>query len=129
MIHLCKNQGIAILPWSPLGKCMLTEKYKRGEPLNSTRYLGAKSPDDWLVSSIDFDVIERTQELAKEKGATMSQTALSWLLHKGVTAPIVGFTKVEHVDDAAQSLDLKLSEDDMRRLEEPYQLHHIIGHK
>jgi 1-deoxyxylulose-5-phosphate synthase len=129
MIPFCKSQRIAILPWSPLAKGVLSGKYRRGEPITSARYVGAKSPADWLVADIDFDVAERVEEIAKEKGLTMTQIALAWLLQRGVTAPIVGFTKVEHVDDAVGSLDVKLSRDDMERLEEPYKLHQIVGHK
>src|SRR3989442_1277406 len=76
----------------------------------------------------DFDVVERVEEVAKEKGATTAQIALAWLLHKGVNAPIIGATKVEHIDEAVGSLDLQLSADDVRRLEEPYKTHRILGH-
>jgi aryl-alcohol dehydrogenase-like predicted oxidoreductase len=127
MNPFCKSQGIAILPWSPLAKGLLAGKYKRNESLNSLRYLHAKDPSHWLVAPRDFDVAERLIEIAQEKGVKASQIALSWLLQKGVTAPIVGFTKVEHVDDAVQSVELKLSGDDMMRLEEPYQLHQLVG--
>jgi aryl-alcohol dehydrogenase-like predicted oxidoreductase len=72
--------------------------------------------------------VERVEEVAKEKGMTTAQVALAWLLHKGVNAPIIGATKVEHVEEAVGSLDVQLSDDDTRRLEEPYKTHRILGH-
>ncbi len=73
-------------------------------------------------------MVERAEEIAKEKGVSTSQIALAWLLHKGVTAPIVGATKVEHVEEAASAVEVKLSSDDMKRLEATYKIHPILGH-
>jgi len=76
----------------------------------------------------DFDVLENAVAIAEEKGVSVAQLAISWLLHKGVTAPIVGVTKLEHVQEAVDAVELKLSEDDMARLEEPYKPHKVLGH-
>jgi len=127
MIPFCKDQEIALIPWSPLARGFLTGRYKRGEKGDSPRYRSDKYFADRFFRPEDFDVVERAEEIAKEKGVTVSQIALAWLLHKGVCAPIIGATKVEHLEDAVSSLEVKLSSDDMRRLEEPYKPHRIIG--
>jgi 1-deoxyxylulose-5-phosphate synthase len=128
MIPLCKDQGIALIPWSPLGRGFLTGKYERNQSPDTSRYRSDQLLPQRYFKPEDFDVVERARELAKEKGVSISQVALAWLLQKGVTAPIIGATKVEHVEEAAASTELKLSDDDLRRLEEPYKLHPILGH-
>jgi len=127
MIPLCKDQKIALLPWSPLARGFLTGRYKRGKAADSPRYRTDKYFAERFFQPEDFDVVERVEEVAKEKGVTPSQIALAWLLHKGVCAPIIGATRVDHVEEAVSSLDVKLSADDMKRLEEKYRPHRIIG--
>ena len=127
MIPLCKDQKIALLPWSPLARGFLTGRYKRGKAADSPRYRTDKYFAERFFQPEDFDVVERVEEVAKEKGVTPSQIALAWLLHKGVCAPIIGATRVDHVEEAVSSLDVKLSADDMKRLEEKYKPHRIIG--
>ena len=127
MIPLCKDQKIALLPWSPLARGFLTGRYKRGKAADSPRYRTDKYFVERFFQPEDFDVVERVEEVAKEKGVTPSQIALAWLLHKGVCAPIIGATRVDHVEEAVSSLDVKLSADDMKRLEEKYKPHRIIG--
>jgi len=128
MIPLCKDQGIGLIPWSPLARGFLTGRYRRGKTPSSSRYKTDKYFAERFFRPEDFDVVERTEEVAKEKGATAAQVALAWLLHKGVSAPIIGATKVEHLEEAVGSLDVQLSDDDMKRLEEPYKTHRILGH-
>ena len=127
MIPLCKDQKIGLLPWSPLARGFLTGRYKRGKAADSPRYRTDKYFAERFFQPEDFDVVERVEEVAKEKGVTPSQIALAWLLHKGVCAPIIGATRVDHVEEAVSSLDVKLSADDMKRLEEKYKPHRIIG--
>jgi len=127
MIPFCKDQCIALIPWSPLARGFLTGRYKRGGKADTARYRSDKYFAERFFKPEDFDVVERAEEIAKEKGVTVSQIALAWLLHKGVCAPIIGATKVEHLEDAVSSLDVKLSSEDMKRLEEPYKPHRIIG--
>jgi len=129
MIPLCHEEGVALFPWSPLAKGFLSGRYKRGQTSDSVRYKSDELLTERFFRPEDFDVLERAQEIAKEKGVPVAELALSWLLHKGVTAPIVGPTKVEHVEEAAAAVELKLSEDDITRLEEPYKPHRVIGHK
>jgi aryl-alcohol dehydrogenase (NADP+) len=77
----------------------------------------------------DFEVVDRVVELAKARGVEPAQIALAWLLHQdGVTAPIVGATKLAHLDQAIDALDLELSDDELARLEEPYSPHPVLGH-
>lgn len=128
VIPLCRDQGIALIPWSPLARGFLAGKYKRNQTPETARYRSDEILAKRFFKEEDFDVVERAEEIAREKGVTSSQIALAWLLHKGVTAPIIGATKVEHVEEAAASTELKLSSDDMKRLEEPYKLHPILGH-
>ena len=128
MIPLCRDQGIGLIPWSPLARGFLTGRYKRGKTPGTSRYKTDKYFAERFFRPEDFDVVERVEEVAKEKGVTTAQIALAWLLHKGVNAPIIGATKAEHIDEAVGSIDLQLSDDDMRRLEEPYQTHRILGY-
>lgn len=128
MIPLCKDQGIALIPWSPLARGFLTGKYMRDKVPESARYRSDEVLPRRFFKPEDFDVVERADQIAKEKGVAASQVALAWLLHKGVTAPIIGATKIEHVEEAVASTELKLSSDDIKRLEEPYNLHPIMGH-
>jgi 1-deoxyxylulose-5-phosphate synthase len=130
MIPLCKDQGIGLIPWSPLARGFLSGKYKRNETPTSTRYKSepARMFSKRFFHSEDFDIVETAETIAREKGVKTPQVALAWLLHMGVTAPIIGATKVEHVEDAVGAVGLKLSDDDVKRLEEKYKLHPIIGH-
>jgi len=128
MIPLCKHEGIALIPWSPLSQGFLTGKYRRGWTPDSPRYKASKTFASRYFHPENFDVLERAQEVAKEKGVPVAQVALAWILRK-VTAPIIGATKVRHVEDAAQALELKLDEEDVKRLEEPYKPHPIWGHQ
>ena len=129
MIPLCQDQGIAIIPWSPLGSGFLTGKYKRGAEFTSPRVrtvLGM--PERWCHPE-NFDVLERLEEVAKENGVTPSQIALAWLLEKDVASPIIGVTKISHVEEAVDALDVHLSSSDIKQLEEPYKPHQIEGHE
>jgi aryl-alcohol dehydrogenase (NADP+) len=128
MIPLCKDQGIGLIPWSPLARGFLTGRYKRGKTPSTSRYKTDKYFAERFFRPEDFDVVERAEEIAKEKGVTTAQVALAWLLHKGVNAPIIGATKVQHLEEAVDSLQIQLSDDDMKRLEEPYKTHRILGH-
>jgi aryl-alcohol dehydrogenase (NADP+) len=129
MIPLCKQEGIGLIPWSPLAKGFLTGKYKRGETSKVTRYESDKLLRERFFKPEDFDVVEEVMAVAKEKGVAPAQIALAWLLHKGITAPIVGPTKVEHVEDAVTAIDVKLNTSDMERLEAKYKPQPIMGHE
>jgi aryl-alcohol dehydrogenase (NADP+) len=129
MLPLCRDQGIAVVPWSPLARGFLAGNRSR-EPWGET--VRART-DDFAQSMYyrdsDFAVVERAASLAEAHGATSAQIALAWLLHKpGVTAPIIGASKVQQLDESVAALDIRLSEEDIARLEEPYQPHPVLGH-
>jgi aryl-alcohol dehydrogenase (NADP+) len=129
MIPLCKEQGIALIPWSPLARGFLTGKYKRGEDPKSSRYEGDKYLAERYFRAEDFEVVDAVVALAKEKNVSPAQVALAWLLHKGVTAPIVGATKIEHIDEAVEALNIRLTAEDLTRLEAGYKPHPVLGHE
>ena len=129
MIPLCKDQGIALIPWSPLARGFLSGKYKRGKTPQSPRYSSDAILPGRFFKPEDFDVLERAEEVAHDKGVSTPQIALAWLLHKGVASPIIGATKVEHVEEAVAAVELSLSSHDNKPLEEPYKPHPILGHK
>src|ERR671931_1571874 len=128
MIPQCLDQGVALLPWSPLARGLLTgTRTRTGERL-TTRARTDPFGDSLYTPEVDFAVVERTAEVAAARGVPSAQVALAWLLHKpGVTAPIVGATKAEHVDDALAAEKLTLSEKEMALLEEPYVPHDVSG--
>jgi aryl-alcohol dehydrogenase-like predicted oxidoreductase len=129
MIPQCIDQGVGVLPWSPLARGLLAgTRTREGERL--TRRARTDSFGDSLYTpETDFAVVERTAEVADARGVPPAQVALSWLLHKpGVTAPIVGATKVEHLEDALAAVELSLSEDEIALLEDPYVPHAVSGH-
>ena len=129
MIPLCKEEGIALIPWSPLAHGFLTGKYRRGETPRTKRYENDRYLSERYFTPEDFDVLDTVISLSKEKDVTPAQIALAWLLNKGVTAPIIGATKEEHIDEAASAVEIKLGEDDVKRLEAGYKPHPIIGHQ
>lgn len=128
MIPLCREEGIALLPWSPLARGFLTGKYRRGQTPDSARYRSDRYLPERFFRPQDFDILERAQEIAREKDVPVAQVALAWLLHRGVTAPIIGATKVGQLEDAASAIELKLTDNEIRRLDEPYKPHPVLGH-
>jgi 1-deoxyxylulose-5-phosphate synthase len=128
MIPLCIHDGIGVIPWSPLARGWLTGTRTREGERRTTR-AQTDGFQDVLYGAPDFDVVDRLDEVAGARGLPPAQIALAWLLHKpGVTAPIVGATRLEHLEDALAAADLSLSGEEIARLEEPYVPHPIIGH-
>jgi 1-deoxyxylulose-5-phosphate synthase len=131
MIPLCVDQGVGVIPWSPLARGFLSGNRRRGERSGETTR--AKSDDyakNMYYEDADFDVLDRVVALAEEKGVKPAQIALAWLMHKpGVSAPIVGASKMSHLDDALAALDVTLAPEEMAALEEPYRPHPVLGHK
>ncbi|HKX33949.1 MAG TPA: aldo/keto reductase [Actinomycetota bacterium] len=128
MIPLCIDQGVAVLPWSPLARGLLAgTRTREGERL-TTRARTDAFGDSLYTPDVDFAVVERVAEIAAERGVPRAQVALAWLLHKpGVTGPIVGATKAEHIADALAAERLVLTGDEVARLEEPYVPHAVSG--
>jgi 1-deoxyxylulose-5-phosphate synthase len=129
MLPLCVDQGVGVIPWSPLARGVLAGSRTRAGERRTTRS-GSDPFTDYLYSQpTDFDVVERVAEVAAERGVPAAQVALAWLLHKpAVTAPIVGATKLGHLEDALAAEQLTLSDAEIARLEEPYAPHPVLGH-
>jgi aryl-alcohol dehydrogenase-like predicted oxidoreductase len=130
MIPQCIDQGVGVIPWSPLARGVLAGNRTRTGERHTTRAGSDPFGDTLYNVAADFDVVDRCREVAAERGVPSAQVALAWLLHKpGVTAPIVGATKPGHLQDALAAEDLALTDDEMRRLEEPYVPHPVLGHR
>ena len=129
MIPQCIDQGVGVIPWSPLARGLLAgNRTKEGERL-TTRAETDRFADALYDPEVDFAVVDAVAAVAAERGVPSAQVALAWLLHKpGVTAPIVGATKVEHLEDALAAAELQLGEDEIARLEAPYLPHRVAGH-
>jgi 1-deoxyxylulose-5-phosphate synthase len=129
MIPLCADQGVAVLPYSPLARGVLAGNRGRQGDRRTTRAGDDPLSDQRYNSPGDFDVVDRLAEVAAARGAPPAQVALAWLLGRpGVTAPIVGATRLGHVSDALAAAELTLTEEEVRRLEEPYLPHPVLGH-
>jgi 1-deoxyxylulose-5-phosphate synthase len=129
MIPQCIDQGIGVIPWSPLARGFLAGTRTREGERRTRRSKTDPLQDEWYGRPEDFDVVDRLNEVAGERGAPPAQVALAWLLHKpGVTAPIVGATKLGHLEDALAATELELSPEEIARLEEPYRPHRVLGH-
>jgi len=128
MIPQCIDQGVGVIPWSPLARGLLTGTRTRSGEKKTIR-AETDGFGDSLYGPQDFDVVDRAAEVAGERGVPAAQVALAWLLGRpGVTAPIVGATKLGHLEDALAAADLSLTADEVARLEEPYVPHPVIGH-
>jgi 1-deoxyxylulose-5-phosphate synthase len=129
MIPQCGDQGVAVIPWSPLARGVLAGNRTRAGERRTTRAGADPFGDSLYHQAVDFDVVDAVADIAAGRGVPAAQVALAWLLHKpGVTAPIVGATKVSHVEDALAAVKIELTEDEIRRLEEPYVPHPVLGH-
>jgi aryl-alcohol dehydrogenase-like predicted oxidoreductase len=130
MIPQCIDQGVAVIPWSPLARGMLTGNRTRSGEKLTTRAKTDAFGDSLYLPEVDFDVVESADQVASERGVSTAQVALAWLLHKpGVTAPIVGATKLEHLEDALAAEQLSLSDAEIERLQERYVPHAVVGHE
>lgn len=128
MIPLCQDEGVGIIPWSPLARGFLTSNRPRGSAGETTRGKTDNLAQAYYQES-DYVIVERVAELAQRYGVGQAQIALGWLLQKpGVTAPIIGASKMHHLEQAVAALDVQLSAEDGAYLEEPYQPHAVLGH-
>jgi aryl-alcohol dehydrogenase-like predicted oxidoreductase len=129
MIPLCLDQGIGVLPWSPLARGVLTGTRTRDGQRHTTRASTDQFTDYLYSQPTDFDVVDRVEAVAAGRGVPMAQVAMAWLLQRpGVTAPIVGSTKAQHLTDALAAEQLTLDDDEIAKLEEPYVPHPVLGH-
>ena len=129
MLPLCREEGIGVIPWSPLARGFLAGNRRKEDRGETARAKTDEFAQELYYADDDFVVADRTVEVAKRIGAKPTQVALAWLLSKpGVTAPIVGASKLPHLDEAVEALKVQLSPDDVKILEEPYKPHRVLGH-
>ena len=125
MLPLCHDQGIGVLPWSPIARGLLARPraHSKGETTRSDNDAYA----DKLYAQADWEIVDVVERIARERGVSMAQIAMAWVLSKrDVTAPIVGATKIGHLEDAIASLDVTLSADEIAALEAPYTPKNVV---
>ena len=129
MIPLCREEGIGLIPWSPLARGFLAGNRSKKDYGETIR---AKTDDygqKMYYQDSDFSVVERVGEIARKRGVSNVQIALAWILQQpGITAPIIGATKMHHLEEAVAALNLKLDDEELKALAEPYQPHNVLGH-
>jgi len=129
MLPFCRDQGIGVIPWSPLARGFLAGNRRRADRGETVRAKTDEFAHQMYYEDGDFAVADRAAQVAARRGVRPAQIALAWLLSKpGVTAPIVGASKLHHLDEAVGALDIRLDEEEMRFLEECYRPHRILGH-
>jgi len=129
MLPLCREEGIGVIPWSPLARGFLAGNRRREDRGETVRAKTDGFAHDLYYADSDFTIADRVVELATKRGARPAQIALAWLLAKpGVTAPIVGASKPQHLEDAIDALAIRLEADEVALLEAPYQPHATLGH-
>ena len=129
MIPSCQDQGIGLIPWSPLARGFLAGNRRKEDWGDTMRAKSDTFGHSMYYREEDFAVLDRVAEVAEERGVTSSQIALAWLMNKPhISAPIIGATKMDHLEQAIAALEIKLTEDEVKRLEEPYKPHPVLGH-
>ena len=129
MLPLCRHEGIAVIPWSPLARGFLAGNRNVAEKGETLR---AKTDDfahKLYYQQTDFDVVDKLTQIATARNVSNAQIALAWLLHQpGVTAPIVGASKPHHLEEAIAAVDIKLTSEELTALAAPYRPHPVLGH-
>jgi aryl-alcohol dehydrogenase (NADP+) len=130
MIPLCIDQGVGVIPWSPLARGFLAGNRKPGAADATTRAKTDPMAKGMYYREYDFEVAAAVESVASERNVTPAQIACAWILQApGVTAPIVGATKTEHLKQIIASVEIKLSREEIEELERPYRPHPILGHE
>jgi aryl-alcohol dehydrogenase-like predicted oxidoreductase len=126
MIPFCVDQGVGIIPWSPLARGLLAGNRTRDKGGDTMRSKSDVWAHDAYYLDSDFDVIDAVKEVAKAHGVTPAQVALAWIFHKPyINAPIIGAAKMNHLEESVAALDIKLSEEEIASLEKHYTTHPI----
>ncbi len=129
MNPLCRSEGVGLIPWSPLARGFLAGNRRKEDYGETSRAKTDDYAQKMYYNDGDFAVVARVGEIARQRGVSNAQVALAWLLQQpGVTAPIIGASKPLHLDDALAALELRLTAEELKALEEPYQPHPILGH-
>jgi 1-deoxyxylulose-5-phosphate synthase len=130
MMPLCRSEGVGVIPWSPLARGLLTGNRQSVTSEATPRAIGDDYSKQLYDDALDMPVVEANVALAKKRGLPPAQIALAWLLHQpGVTAPIVGASKLAHLEDAVAALSVQLSDAERQALEAPYKPHRVLGHR
>ena len=126
LIPICRQYGVSLIPYSPLAGGHLSRREWDSDSLRSASDRVSRQKYDQAREN-DTEITERVYALAEKRGVSMTEISLAWLLHRGVAAPIVGATKPWHFEAAVKALSLKLDEEELRSLEEPYRAHEVVG--
>jgi aryl-alcohol dehydrogenase (NADP+) len=129
MLPLCREEGIGVIPWSPLARGFVAGNRRAQDRGETSRAKTDAYAHDLYYQPSDFSVVDRITELALHRGIPNAQVALAWVLQQpGITAPIIGASKMSHLDDAVASLSVNLDDAELKALAEPYQPHPVLGH-
>jgi aryl-alcohol dehydrogenase-like predicted oxidoreductase len=129
MIPLCREEGIGLIPWSPLARGFLTGNRRPEDFGETVRAKTDEYAQKMYYQDSDFKVVDRVSEIARKRGVPNAQVALAWVLHQpGITAPIIGASKMQHLEDAVAALNIKLDDVELKALAEPYRPHGVLGH-
>lgn len=130
MLPLCRHHGIAVLPWSPLARGLLAGTRRNGDAGLTPRARTDEYSRRLYYEPHDFEVAKRAAEIARARGEEPAQIAMAWLLAQpAVTAPVLGATRLDHVEEAVAALNIVLDPGEMQRLEELYRPHPVLGHE
>ncbi len=128
MLPLCRAEGVGVIPYSPLARGFLAGDRKKGGGGDTVRANSDKLAAKFYFADTDFTIADRVADIAARRGVSRMQVALAWMLSRpGVTAPIVGASKLAHLDEAVDALGLALTSEECASLEEPYQPHAVVG--
>jgi aryl-alcohol dehydrogenase (NADP+) len=129
VIPLCRAQGVAVIPWSPLARGFLAGNRSKHDFGETVRAKTDEYAQKMYYDDPDFEVVDRVTQIARNRGISNAQVALAWVLQQpGITAPIIGASKMRHLDDAIVALDVKLGESELKALSERYRPHRVLGH-
>lgn len=129
MVGFCLDQGVGLIPWSPLARGFLAGNRSRSGENPTTRAKSDEFAHNMYYEDTDFQVVDRVVSIAEARDVQPAQVALAWLLQKpGVAAPIIGATKMPHLEAAVAAVDIKLTDEEVKQIEEPYQPHPVLGH-
>lgn len=130
MNPFCVDQGVGLIPWSPLARGFLAGNRKREGGGDTPRSKNDPMADNYYYADTDFTIVDRCKEIGERLGKSPAQIALAWMLHKpGITSPIIGATKLRHLEEAIDAVHIALTAEDIAYLEEPYQPKPILGHR
>lgn len=130
MIPLCEDEGVGLIPWSPLARGFLAGTRTRENWGETARAKSDTMAQEQYYGDLDFDIVDRVKALAEQRGVSPAQVALAWLLHKpAVDAPIIGATKMQHLEEAVEATEIALSKEEISALEDLYRPRAVMGHR